>query len=73
MIRLKMTKSAIVDTLLMDVQCQLKENGKKEYISIGAAIKHFTSLNLELVDIMSLKNEKKKKFLVIKILKDKKK
>ena len=48
-----MTKDAIADILLMDVQCQLKE-----YISIEAAIKHFTSLNLELVNIMSLKNEK---------------
>ena len=32
---------------------------KKEYISIKAAIRHFTSLNLKLMNIMSLKNEKK--------------
>ena len=35
-------------------------------------MRHFTSLNLELVNIMSLKNEKRKKLLIINFLKDKK-
>ena len=38
-----------------------KRKWKKEYISIEAAIRHSTSLNLELMNIMSLKNEKRKK------------
>ena len=37
-----------------------KRKWKKEYISIEAAISHFTSLNLELMNIMLLKNKKTK-------------
>ena len=46
---------------------------KKEYISIEAAIRHFTSLNLKLVENGNVfKKRKKKKCLVIKFLKDQK-
>lgn len=46
---------------------------EKTIFFLKSAIRHFTSLNLELVNIMSLKNEKRKKLLTINFLKDKKK
>ena len=51
---------------------EAKRKWKKQFISIESAIRHFTSLNLKLLNIMSLKNEKKKKLHVINFLKDKK-
>ena len=67
-----MAEDAIVNILLMDVLYQLKENGKK-YISTESAIRHFTSLNLKLFNVMALKNEKRKIYLVKQFLRDKKK
>ena len=51
----------------------VKRKWKKEYISTESAIRHFTSLNLKLFNIMTLKNEKRKIYLVKQFLRDKKK
>ena len=66
-----MAKHATVNTIYWVVCLLLKENGKNN-IFLKSAMRHFTSLNLELVNIMSLKNEKRKKLLIINFLKDKK-
>ena len=55
--------------VLQDV-CQKKWD--KTYIDFDIAIKKFQSLNLELMDIMALDNEKLKLKLVEKFLRDQK-
>lgn len=49
-----------------------KKKWDKSYIDFDIAIKKFQSLNLELMDIMALDNEKLKLKLVEKFLRDQK-
>ena len=70
--RIKNDKRCNCEYFINDCIISASRKWKKGYISIEAAFRHFTSLNLKLMNIMSLKNEKIKKALVLNSLKDKK-
>ena len=56
--RIKNDKRCYCEYFINGCIVSVKRKWKKDYISIDSVIRYFTSLNLKLVNIMALKNEK---------------
>lgn len=68
--RVKSDQKCCCDYFIISCQLSAKRKWKRDYIDFDTAIKQFTSLNVKLVNIMSLDNEKRKIPLVKIFLKD---
>ena len=67
--RIKNDKRCNCEYFINDCIISASRKWKKGYISIEAAFRHFTSLNLKLMNIMSLKKKKKKESSCTKFFK----